>query len=158
MSRMVFIEGIDQPLMTALFGKLKSWRRQDFVYFEKGPWRRYVSCRQRRDEIATIAARSLVNKARSICIVVSVYQDPAAIDTSRHPAGPDARARIERGQIRLRAALEELPPFHLIELERRAGTTVEDLALEARSALERFADSRAGRTVPESGVPAPGPS
>ncbi len=155
MNRMVFIEGINPSLQTALFERLKTWRREDFVYFEKGPWRRYVTSAQRGDEIATLAARSLVNKARRICVVICVYQDPSAVDPASHPAGADARGKIERAQDRLRVALEELPPIHLIELLSRSGSVDDDLEREAKEALERFKDGQKGRAAPPADMAAP---
>ncbi|HEX4953132.1 MAG TPA: hypothetical protein VF017_07030 [Thermoanaerobaculia bacterium] len=143
MNQMVFLEGVDPAAKTALFAGLRAWRRDRFVYFEQGPWTRFVLGSLRADPIATLAARSLVAKARPLSVVIGLYETPGApADDESGEAQAARRFKVAAAQDRLRAALEEMPPAALIELEHRAGMSDEELIEAAKRALTELIEGQ----------------
>jgi len=131
---MVFVEGISGAGKTTLLAALGSWRRDRFIYYDRGPWSRVVHARFEGHALTVRHAQRMIGSLQRISIVIHVLRPVDEVLQCRRLT----RERLEKEAEMYATALGELPPAHLLEIH-NSRLTPEDMLRQAQEQLATIA-------------------
>lgn len=140
MKRFVFLEGVPRSGVTSIWRALQSWHRDEFSYFDHGPWGRYARGGSRRDDVEVRSALQLASRAAPVSVAVFVHRDAGAILRGDQAPGVTLTAEeLAEHERLLGEAFAQVPPAHLLHVWNREGTTLDDLVADLQQRLAEIA-------------------
>ena len=140
---MVFFEGLDKTGKTTLYRALATWRRDQFSYFDRGPWSRCALGGYYGLQPGIAAAAGLAARAAPWAIVVYVHRDFETLVALQRHEERFSRAQLEEQERLFEDAFLRLPPAHLVHVHNGPDTSLASLIQDVRGRLDEIASRSA---------------